>query len=153
MTAAPPPETPRRAATAAVLKAVTVLGRAVASGPHPPLGERVVTKSQMQTLFLLAHGAGPVTPGMVAEQLGITAGAVTQLVDGLKTEGLVESVRHPDDARSRVLKLTEGTAEQIARFESDTVDRLGSMFAGLTDDEVIQLASLLRRATEENNDE
>ncbi|MGF2950544.1 MarR family winged helix-turn-helix transcriptional regulator [Microbacterium alcoholitolerans] len=141
----------RAAHAAAVLEAVTRLSRAIAAQRHTPLEGRTLSSSQMETLFLLAHGAGPVTPGRVASRLGLTAGAVTQLVDGLKADGLVETARHPDDARSRVLRLTDDAAEQIARFEADTVERMMPVFDGLSDDEVGELARLLR-ATSDGED-
>ncbi|MRG60728.1 MarR family transcriptional regulator [Agromyces sp. CFH 90414] len=139
---------PRSGHVAAVLEAVTLLGRAIAAERRTPFEGRSLTRSQMETLFLLAHDAAPVTPGRVAERLGLTAGAVTQLVDGLKHEGLVDTARHPEDARSRILRLTDGAARQVARFEADTVARLSPSFDRLRDDELVELARLLRAVTE-----
>ncbi|WP_350349525.1 MarR family transcriptional regulator [Agromyces sp. G08B096] len=139
----------RRANAARVLESVTLLGRAIAAERRTPFEGLTLTRSQLETLFLLAHSAAPLTPGRVADRLGITPGAVTQLVDGLKAEGLVETDRHPDDARSRVLRLTAGAAQQVERFEADTTTRLLPVFEQLSDDELDQLARLLRALTDE----
>ncbi|WP_026378871.1 MarR family winged helix-turn-helix transcriptional regulator [Agromyces italicus] len=140
----------RRAQASAVLEAVTVLGRAIAAERRTPFEGRSLTRSQMQTLFLLAHGTGPITPSLVAEHLALTGGAVTQLVDGLKADGLIETARHPDDARSRVLRLTDAASSQVDRFEAETVTRLLPMFDRLDDDGLTRLALLLRTVTEED---
>src|SRR5882724_7968992 len=50
---------------------------------------------------------GDATVGDVAEHLGVTKQASSQLVDELTRKGYVTSRRHPRDARARLLALTE----------------------------------------------
>ncbi len=125
-----------------VLESVTALARELTAGREPPFGRRL-TRNQMETLFVLAHSAWPVTPKRLAATLGITAGAVTQLVDVLADQGLVESVAHPSDARSRVLRLTESAQSTVDRFEREAVERMAPRFAELDDDQLGSLAALL----------
>ncbi len=53
----------------------------------------------------LAAGS-PVRPSEVAERLGVTASAATQLVDRLERRGLLRRTRDPEDRRAVVLVLT-----------------------------------------------
>jgi DNA-binding MarR family transcriptional regulator len=125
-----------------VLESVTALRRELTAGREPPFGRRL-TRNQVETLFVLAHSAEPVTPTHLASRLGITAGAVTQLVDGLASQGLVESVAHPRDARSRMLRLTDSAQTTVQSFERDAVERLTYRFDGLDDEQLRTLAATL----------
>lgn len=125
-----------------VLESVTALSRELMAGREPPFGRRL-TRNQVETLFVLAHSAEPVTPKHLASGLGVTAGAITQLVDGLTGQGLVESVAHPSDARSRVLRLTDSAQATVDRFERAAVERMANRFDGLDDEQLRALAASL----------
>lgn len=53
---------------------------------------------------LAPHGA---TVGELAEHLGVTKQAASQLVDELVRKGYTERNAHPDDARARLITLTD----------------------------------------------
>lgn len=110
-----------------------------------PFGEANLSRSQVEVLFLVAHSAPPVTPGRLAEALGVTRGAVTQLVAGLVSAGLVEQRRDAADARRRVLVLSAASQGRVDAFEQDMVRELAPRFDGLSDAELETLASLLAR--------
>jgi DNA-binding MarR family transcriptional regulator len=97
----------------------------------------------VDVLFILAHSAEPVTPGHLVDGLGVTPGAITQLVDGLASLGLVDSTAHPHDARSRVLRLTPAARSAVDRFEGEAVRRMAHRFDGLTDEQLAALAASL----------
>ena len=138
-----PPRRPLRSELiGSVLESVTALSRELMAGREPPFGRRL-TRNQVETLFVLAHSAEPVTPKHLASGLGVTAGAITQLVDGLISQDLVESVAHPRDARSRVLRLTESAQATVDRFERAAVERLGHRFDCLDDEQLRALAASL----------
>jgi DNA-binding MarR family transcriptional regulator len=122
-----------------VLESVTALGRELTAGREPPFGRRL-TRNQVETLFVLAHSAEPVTPKHLASELGVTAGAITQLVEGLISQHLVESVTHPHDARSRVLRLTSSAQATVDRFEREAVERMAHRFDELDDASLTALA-------------
>ncbi|MFC5905707.1 MarR family winged helix-turn-helix transcriptional regulator [Streptacidiphilus monticola] len=50
---------------------------------------------------------GDATTAALAEHLGVTKQAAAQLVEELVRKGYVERLPHPDDARARLLALTE----------------------------------------------
>lgn len=135
----------RREHVARVIERTVALGRSLRSGRRTPFHGRVLTGSQLEALFHLAHDPAPVTPSALAAALALTPGAVTQLVDGLRAEGLVESAPHPDDARSRVIRLSAEAAEQVDAFEQELVAHALPTFDALDDAELETLASLLDR--------
>jgi DNA-binding MarR family transcriptional regulator len=136
----------RRDAVGAALEGIIRLNRALRAARKAPFHEVRLSPSQMDALFLIAHHpSGPVTPGALAESLGVTRGAVTQLVDGLVARGLVTQIPNPADARSRVVILEREAADEVARFEAEVIDDISPMFHGLTDTEVTTLATLLAR--------
>lgn len=139
----------REESIGAVLTGVVAINRELAVGRRTPFGESRLTPTQLQLLFLLAHSEQTVSPGAAAARLGITAGAVTQLVEGLRSAGLVESVPNPDDRRARILRLTATQRERVAAFEHDVVQRLTPRFASLGDAELRTLAALIARVGDE----
>ena len=129
----------------AVLAEVVALSRSIAPERRTPFEGVDLTVSQLSVLFLLAHARRAVTPGEVASTLGITRGAVTQLVDGLRAAGLVESVSNPDDRRSRILQLTDAERKRVADFEKGVIRRLTPSFEELSDGDLDRLVELLSR--------
>ncbi len=110
-----------------------------------PFGDLNLTRSQVEALFLIAHADGPATPGLLAESLQVTPGAVTQLMVGLTDAGLVVYQRDPDDARRRVLELSAVSRARVEAFEQDAIRHLAPRFDGLDDNEVRTLARVLAR--------
>ena len=125
-----------------VLESVTVLARELMAGREPPFGRRL-SRNQVEALFILAHSAEPVIPKHLASDLGVTAGAITQLIEGLASLGMVDSTAHPHDARSRVLQLTPSARATIDRFEREAVERMAYRFDGLTDEQLAELTATL----------
>ncbi|PXA67100.1 MarR family winged helix-turn-helix transcriptional regulator [Cryobacterium arcticum] len=139
----------RAAHIALVLESVTLLSQMIASGPRVLFHGRDLTRTQMRALFVLAHDESPVTPGRLAKVLGITAGAITQLIDGLKDQKLVETVPNPNDARSRVIRLTANADDEVRRFERSTVERMMPRFAAVDDAGLTALSQTISRITKE----
>ena len=81
----------------------------------------------------------------LAQQLGVTARAVTPLVDGLEADGLI--LRNPDpvDRRAFRLNLTEA-GESLRTVISELQEKVSDeAFSGLTRADRDQLARLLRK--------
>ncbi len=135
----------RAALIGQVLESIVAWSRTLAQARSGPFADHRLSRSQTEALFLIAHGRGPVTPGSVADELGLTPGAVTQLVDGLRRQGLITTGTNPEDARSRVLTLTDRAAAQLASFENEMIASLSQGFGDLTDTELAALARLLAR--------
>ena len=116
---------------------------------NDPLRELNLSRAQLEVLFHIAHSPSPATPGAIAARLGVTAGAVTQLVAGLSDLGLVRQDRDTTDGRRRLLILEPTAQQQVAGFEQAIIDDLSPRFDALSDAELATLTGLLARTTSE----
>lgn len=132
-----------------VLAELAAWSRAFETAGAPPFAGARLNRSQLDTLFYLAHAHSPVTPSALARHLGVTAGAATQIIDTLAAQGLVNKSPHPADARSRIIALSSTATEIVNEAESGFARRLAPRFAQLSDDELRLLASLLTRTSKE----
>ena len=137
--------TERMAHLGRAVEAIVVWARTLDSHRVFPFEGMELTRAQLEALFLIAHSDRPATPGVIAGRLGVTPGAVTQLVAGLTAAGLVDQERDPTDGRRRVLVLRPEWAERIAGFEREVVRQLAHRFDALDDTEIEALATLLHR--------
>jgi DNA-binding MarR family transcriptional regulator len=76
--------------------------------------------------------AGPLTIGALAERLGVSQQATSKSVADLERRGYVERTPDPDDARARLVGLTErgqgviaAAREQRAALVAELAERLG----------------------------
>ena len=130
------------------IEAIVMWSRVMDSHRMIPFGELNLSRAQLEVLFHIAHSPSPATPGAIAGRLGITAGAVTQLVAGLVELGLVRQDRDTVDGRRRLLVLEPSAQQQVAGFEQAIIDDLSPRFAGLSDAELVTLTGLLARTTQ-----
>jgi DNA-binding MarR family transcriptional regulator len=100
-----------------------------------------------QALDILA-ATGPATAGRIAELMGVTTGAVSQMLDRLEQAGRIRRERDPEDGRRVIVRLAPG--EDAARDLGPLLDAIGqrwSEVAGQYDDAQIALLSeFIRRA-------
>ena len=84
-----------------------------------------------------------VTTGEIAERVGISRSAVTQLVDSLVAQDLVQRVADENDRRVVRLTLTKKSQKQSAEFDQQIVNSFIEHFAALTDEELAEYARLM----------
>ncbi len=137
----------RRAAVGRILAAAAELTRQVRRMRSSPFAGQSLSGRQVDALFVLARSGSGMTPSALAAALGVTAGAVTQLVDPLADSGLIERREHPTDARSRLLALSEGARARVEEFEAVVRAQLAARFDGLDDTELARLADAVTRVT------
>ena len=82
--------------------------------------------------LLWVIGDKSVRAGLVAQQLKLTAGAVTELVERLVDEGLVRRDTDPDDRRAVVLALTAEGRRVCDRYELAASSELAHVLGRLT---------------------
>ena len=82
--------------------------------------------------LLWVIGDKPVRAGLVAQQLKLSAGAVTELVEGLVGEGLVRRDADPDDRRAVVLALTSEGRRVRERYELAASSAVAQVLGRLT---------------------
>ncbi|MDN3494922.1 MarR family transcriptional regulator [Planococcus sp. APC 4015] len=137
--------TDRAVAIGTILESVVTLSRALSSPRTTPFGDAVLTRTQLDILFLLAHADEPFTPGRLSSSLKLTPGAITQTMDQLRDQRLVEQSASPRDGRVRVWHLTDAAAAQVLEFESVAIARTAPWFASFSSDELDALAVLIKR--------
>ncbi|MFD7875295.1 MarR family winged helix-turn-helix transcriptional regulator [Streptomyces sp. NPDC059766] len=93
----------------------------------------------------LSRGAATVTD--LAVHLGVTKQAASQLVDEIVRKGYAERRPHPEDARARLVVLTErgractrAAEEAIAEIVQEWAGVLGEREVGLLRDQLVRIA-------------
>ena len=93
-------------------------------------------------LFVRRNPGTSLSP--VAEHLGTTLPAASQLVERLVRAGLVTRAQHPEERRRVELRLTDAGDATLAECDARTRSWLCERLAGLEETELDRLASALR---------
>jgi DNA-binding MarR family transcriptional regulator len=104
--------------------------------------------ARLRALRMLALAERPLRMRDLSEMTGVAARTTTSLVDSLERDGLVERVRHPEDRRAFLLRLTDRGRD--CHREAEEVDRLAlaEATAALDADDRARLRVLLARIRE-----
>ncbi|MFI6767847.1 MarR family winged helix-turn-helix transcriptional regulator [Streptomyces sp. NPDC050355] len=81
----------------------------------------------------------------VAEEAGISKGTLTGVARTLQSRGLLERRAHPEDGRLALLSLTPEGERLMTRLFPEFNAEEAFVTEGLSDDEALDLADLLRR--------
>lgn len=96
-------------------------------------------------LRLARSDAGRLTMGGLAEQLTLTTGGTTRLVDRLVDVGYLERQASPDDRRVAFAAITAAGQTVLDAAAVPHARVLAEVFAGFSDDEMTALDDLLDR--------
>lgn len=111
------------------------------------LAARGVTVAEWVVLRRL-HGNEPTPPSRLADEIGLTRGAITKLADRLIGKSLVVRAADPRDGRAQTLALT-GLGRALVPELAVLADRNDAdMFGHLTEAERDTLLQLLKRLVE-----
>jgi DNA-binding MarR family transcriptional regulator len=102
--------------------------------------------SELQCLGLL--GEGPATPTALADQLGLTTGAMTKVLDRLQAEGYVTRSRHPGDRRRVVIHVVAERFEDLARHYQPMAQRMEALLQQFSDRELHTVLRFMRASRE-----
>ena len=128
--------------TAALLAVTTAL----VDGIHNGVVARGYTDVRPTHGFVFSRlSAGGATVTELAEHLGFTRQAASQIVDELVYKGYVERRPHPDDARSRLVVLTEHGRLCTGAAEAAAVDAVRTWEEALGERRVRELRDELVR--------
>lgn len=102
--------------------------------------------SYLQWVALKVVGDGLVSnAGELARELGITTGAITRMIDGLETRGLMARDRTGGDRRVVRLALTEAGVGTVQQLQGRVVATWNAALAGFGQEEAERLVDLLVR--------
>ncbi|MCA9327243.1 MarR family transcriptional regulator [Candidatus Saccharibacteria bacterium] len=136
--------TERTEATSELVSLISGIKRSLQGRTYRCKDGAELTSGQLGMLFTLKQH-GPTSAQDVAARLAMTPGAVSQLVDGLFDAGYIVRSPRNDDRRVVDLSLSARGQEQISGIEHKRHAFIKQMTDGLSDDELTQLVSALRK--------
>jgi DNA-binding MarR family transcriptional regulator len=86
---------------------------------HEAIGQMLGLSAADQRALALIQSKGPVTAGALADQLGLTPGAVTGLLDRLERAGLARRAPDPTDRRRILINATGARHSAVAQAFAD----------------------------------
>jgi DNA-binding MarR family transcriptional regulator len=101
-----------------------------------------VSPGHIQVLIALTRG--PRSVGRLAEELGVSPPAATQLVDRLAEHGMVDRHSDPADRRVVLVDYVEGMHEVARRIVEDRRRPLQDAMSQMTDEEALAFVKGLR---------
>ncbi|MFI1839803.1 MarR family winged helix-turn-helix transcriptional regulator [Streptomyces olivaceoviridis] len=109
------------------------------------LREKGASVARLRAMRMLAGAPKPMRMRDLSEMAGIAARTATTIVDSLERDGLVERVRHPQDRRAFLVRLTDEGLR--CHREAEEIDRLAlaEATAALSADDRARLRALLGR--------
>ena len=131
----------QRAGLFAVLHASSVLESRV----EARLSHVGLSLAKLTALYRLTEAGESLPLGQLAERLSCVKSNVTQLVDRLEADGLVNRTGDPNDRRSRLAILTEAGRSAYAKGHEIKMDAERELFGVLTAEESDTLHDLLRK--------
>lgn len=142
--------------TAADDALITTFGRLVEAHSH--LGKQLGRSLEQQVgvphawfevlLRISRADAGQVSMSALAQQVALTSGGVTKLIDRMISAGLVERVPCPTDRRVSFAALTPHGKETLERATAVHAADLRQVFAGFEEQDLRALDGLLDRLRE-----
>jgi DNA-binding MarR family transcriptional regulator len=125
----------------AVLHASSVLEGRV----ETRLADVGLSLAKLAALHRLTEAGDSLPLGQLAERLSCVKSNVTQLVDRLEADGLVNRTADPNDRRSRLAVLTDAGRAAYSRGSEIQMKAERELFGVLTRDESDTLHALLRK--------
>lgn len=98
-----------------------------------------------QILSMVHMRRGPQTISALAEQLRLTPGAVSRLIDQLVVKGLVKRAEGEDDRRCKHLTLSAAGSRTLEKLDGEREADLARMLESIPADLRGELASVLER--------
>jgi DNA-binding MarR family transcriptional regulator len=134
-----------------ILMLLPVLTRGLGKPDPSEIGELArrgipvnATLSPGHVQVLIALGKGPHSIGRLAEAVGVTPPAATQLVDKLSKHGMIERRHDPADRRIVLVDYAPGMQDIARRMMESRSGKLREALDRMTDEEVRALLKGLR---------
>ena len=98
-----------------------------------------------ETLAVLDGAEGPLSPGVIAERLIVTAATITTVLDTLERRGMVERTIDQADRRRQIVSITPAGRDAVDAFLPQIVALQTELMRGFSEDERTQLTAYLDR--------
>ena len=104
-------------------------------------------RSDMRCLELIARD-GPLTAGRLAEESGLTTGAVTFILDRLEAAGMVTRRRDTEDRRRVWVEIVPEAQERLAGLQQPIAEEMRQVAQHFKADELALVRDFMRQAKE-----
>jgi DNA-binding MarR family transcriptional regulator len=130
-----------------VLSRVTRLARHLDRARRAAFAKHDLEVWEFDVLAALRRAGSPhvLSPGQLLAQTLVTSGTMTNRIDRLEAQGLVQRRPHPDDRRGVHVRLTARGKERVDAALADLLAREKELLAGLTSRQQDGLSALLRQ--------
>jgi DNA-binding MarR family transcriptional regulator len=106
-----------------------------------------LSRTDMRCLDLLGR-LGPMTAGQLADETGLSTGAVTFLLDRLEESGMVKRRRDTDDRRRVWVELVPSAHRRLARAQQPIVEEMREVAQRFKAEELAIVRDFMREAKE-----
>lgn len=127
-----------------ILECFLAIKRKMSTEEHQSFHKKYLSPAQVQLLYLIRHHDG-IGIKEIAEFLGVSSSAATQMVDNLVKENYIIREVSGEDRRALKLRVSDDCREKIARIRRHGAERMINVFDGLTDEELGQLRNICQK--------
>jgi DNA-binding MarR family transcriptional regulator len=106
-----------------------------------------LSRTDMRCLELVASH-GPLTAGRLAEESGLTTGAVTFILDRLEEAGMVARRRDTEDRRRVWVEIVPAAQERLAGLQQPVAEEMRQVAQHFKADELAIVRDFMRQAKE-----
>jgi DNA-binding MarR family transcriptional regulator len=106
-----------------------------------------LSRTDMRCLDMLGR-QGPMTAGQLAEESGLSTGAVTFLLDRLEEAGMVKRRRDTDDRRRIWVELVPSAQKRLDRMQQPIVEEMRAVSQRFKEEELAIVRDFMREAKE-----
>lgn len=110
-----------------------------------------LSRIQFEILAVI-NGFGPQTASQLAVHYKVTKANITGLISRLEGKGLVKRYDHEEDARSKIIKLTEKGHQLLDSVLPSVLKEMTKHFSVLSDDEKRSLITITRKVLKSYED-
>lgn len=130
----------------AVIGRIARLSQHFSRGMGKTFAKHGLSAASFDVLATLRRSGAPyqLSPGDLMATTMVTSGTMTNRVDQLVKDGLVERVKNPDDGRGFLISLTDKGFALVDGMLGDHVETQKGLTAALSDEELATLSELLQ---------
>jgi DNA-binding MarR family transcriptional regulator len=130
-----------------IVNRIGVLSKYVKRSFDETASEFGINKGELDILKMLRlkDSAGAASPSHLADRLRLSSGAMTNRLDRLETQGLIERRADPNDRRGVIVKLTDKGDEIFRSAIERQIEKEKDLVAPLSSNEREKLSHLLRK--------
>jgi DNA-binding MarR family transcriptional regulator len=118
---------------------------------HTAVAEQFELGATEEKTLLMLSG-GPLTAGEIAQNIGLTTAAVTNLIDRLERKGFVRRVRDMQDRRRVIVEADEARQAELMQVFSSLQGVFQDLVDVYSDDQLAAIIDFLKRTTQHSRD-